>query len=104
MNPPDRPVPSAVWLWGFWLYAVPAVAAFVLSLTGPASTEHLLRSIAGGLLILAGLHQLAVVDYKRATRGPYSTFDPYAYLVQRQTGRTAIVVGAFFVLTALLGF
>jgi hypothetical protein len=106
MRPFDAPthrVPSALWLWGFWAYTEAAFAAFGLSLYAPMPVDRLLRCVAGALLIVGGAHQLRVVDYKRATRGPYSTYGPHSYLIQRQTGWRAMVLGVVLIGSAVVG-
>ena len=97
----DR-APSVLWRWGLWAYAGVAVAAFVLSLYTPTPVDRLLRAIAGVLFLVGGAHQLRVVDYKIATRRPYSTFGPDSYPLQRQTARSAMVLGAVFIASALV--
>ena len=101
-NPPPDRAPSALWLWGFWVYTGAAVATFVFSLYSPAPLDRLLRGAAGALLFVGGTHQLRVVAYKRATRGPYSTFAPDSYATQRQTGWSAMVLGSVMVASALV--
>jgi hypothetical protein len=101
-DPPADHAPSALWLWGFWTYTGAAVAAFVLSLYAPTPVDRLFRGIAGALLLVGGAHQLHVVDYKRATRGPYSTYGPYSYLIQRQTGWSAMVLGVVLIASAVV--
>jgi hypothetical protein len=100
--PPDR-APSTLWLWGFPAYTALAVAAFVLSLYAPAPVDRLLRGIAGALLLVGGAHQTHVVAYKLVTRGPYSTFGPHSYRLQRQTGWSAMVLGAVLIASAMVG-
>jgi hypothetical protein len=95
--------PSALWLWGFWAYAGAAVAAFVLSLYTPTPVDRLLRGVAGALILVGGVHQLRVVAYKRATRAPYSTYGPDSYLLQRQTGWSAMVLGVVLIASAVVG-
>lgn len=94
---------SALWLWGFWACAVPAVAAFVLSLSAPPPVDRVPLGVSGVLFIVGGLHQGRVVAYKRATRGPFSTLGQYSYLYQRQMGWSAVVLGAAFILSAVVG-
>jgi hypothetical protein len=101
-SPSDRP-PSALWLWGFWIYTGAAVAAFVLSRYTPTPVDRLLLGIAGALLFVGGIHQLRVVAYKRATRGPYSIYGPDWVIVQRQTGWSAMVLGVVFIAGAVVG-
>jgi hypothetical protein len=102
-NAPADRAPSALWLWGFWVYAGAAVAAFVLSRYAPTPVDRLLLGVAGVLFLVGGPHQLRVVRYKRATRGPYSTFGPDSYLLQRQTGWSAMVLGAVLIASAVVG-
>ena len=102
-DPPTGGAPSALWLWGFWIYIGAAIAAFVLSLYAPAPVDRFLRGIAGALLFVGGAHQRHVVNYKRATRGPYSTYGPHSYLIQRQTGWSAMILGAVFIASAVVG-
>ena len=102
-DPPPDPAPSALWLWGFWAYTGAAVAAFVLSLYTLTPVDRLLRGIAGALLLVGGVHGLRVVAYKRATRAPYSTYGPDSYLVQRQTGWSAMVLGVTLIASAVVG-
>jgi hypothetical protein len=92
--------PSAVWLWGFWLYFASAVAVFVVSLYCPPLLKQILRGVAGALLVAGGLHQFRVIAYKRATWVPYASFGPDSLMLQRQTGRSAIVLGAAFIASA----
>ena len=106
MPPPDSPVdrrPSALWLWGFWIYIAAAVAALGFSAYVPAPVNRILRGGAGIFIFIAGLHQLRVGKYKRSTRGPYTIWGFDSYLVDRQTGWTAMVVGVVFTAAAVLG-
>jgi hypothetical protein len=101
---PDRP-PSALWLWGFWIYTAAAVAAFVLSLYAPTPADRLLRGVTGALLLVGGVHQLRVVAYKRtarAKRGSSVTYGPDWYVVDRQTGWSAMVLGVVFIGSAVV--
>jgi hypothetical protein len=98
----DR-TPSALWLWGFWLYTTAAFAAFGLSLYTPAPMNLVFRGVAGVLLLAGGPHQSRVVAYKVATRGPYSTFGPHSYLISRQMGWSAMVLGAVLIASAFVG-
>jgi sulfite exporter TauE/SafE len=95
-SPADR-TPSALWLWGFWIYVGAAFATFVLSVYAPTAADRVLRCVAGALLFIAGLHQLRVGRYKRAVRGPYTIWGLDSYLIDRQTGWSAMVVGAVFI-------
>ena len=90
-------------MWGFWLCAAAATAAFVLSLYTPYPLDRVLRVISGVLFVVGGFHNSRVVAYKRATRGPYSTFAPDALVTQRQTGWSAIVLGIVLVGSAFIG-
>jgi len=102
-EPPTDRVPSALWLWGFWIYVGAAVAVFVVSVYAPTPVERVLRCVAGVLIFIAGPHQLRVGKYKRATRGPYTVLGFDSYLTDRQTGWTAMVVGVVFIASALVG-
>ena len=102
-DPPTDRAPSALWLWGFWVYTAAAFAAFYLSLNAPAPMYHLYRIASGVLLIVGGMHNSHVVRYKAATRGPYSTFGPHALQIQRQTGWSAMVLGAVLIASAAVG-
>ncbi len=104
LDPPPGRAPSALWLWGFWVYTGAAVGAFVFSLYSPTPLDRLLRGVAGTLLFIGGVHQLRVVAYKRATRPQYSTLGPDSYLTQRQTGWSAMVLGLVLIASALVGF
>jgi len=97
------PKPSALWLWGFWAYTGVAVAAFLISLYTPTPIDRVLLGVAGALFIVGGIHQTRVVAYKRATRGPYSTYGPDSYLIQRQTGWSAVVLGLVLIAGAVIG-
>jgi len=97
------PPRSAVWLWGFWLVAAVATAAFVLSLNTPYPLDRLFRVVAGVLFVAGGVHNGRVVAYMRATRAPYSTFGPDALITQRQTGWSAIVLGLILIGSAIVG-
>ena len=101
--PTDR-ARSALWLWGFWICFGAAVAAFILSLYVPTPVDRVLRGVTGALLIAGGVHQYRVVNYKRTTRGPYSEYGPDSYMIQRQTGRSAMVLGAVFIASAVVKF
>ena len=101
-DPPVERAPTALWRWGFWACTGAAFAAFVLSLHAPTPGDRLLRGVAGALLLVGGFHQLHVVDYKRVKRGPYSTYGPYSYLLQRQTGWSAMVLGAVLIASAAI--
>lgn len=94
---------TTLWLWGHWVYIAAAVAAFVLSLYLPAPAERVTRGIAGALFIIGGIHQGRVVAYKRATRAPYSTLGPDSYMIQRQTGWSAMVLGVVLIGSAVIG-
>lgn len=101
-DPRTGRVPSTLWMWGFWLCVGAAIAAYVASTIAAAPADRALRGIAGVLLVAGGVHQARVVRYKVVTRGPYSTLGPRSYLVQRQTGWSAIVLGALFVASAFV--
>ena len=90
-------------MWGFWVCMGIAVPVFVLSLQSPPPVDRILRAVSGVLFIVGGLHEIHVVKYKAKSRGPYSTFGPDAYMLARQTGRGAMVLGAFFIATAVVG-
>jgi hypothetical protein len=98
-----RRAPSVLWLWGFWIYIAAALAAFALSAYAPAPVDRVLRGGAGVLIFIAGLHQLRVGKYKRTTRGPYTIWGFDSYLVDRQTGWSAMVVGVVFIAGAVVG-
>ena len=100
---PANPARSALWLWGFWIYFGTAVAVFVFSLYTPSPVDRILRGVVGALLLVGGPHQLRVVAYKCATRPPYSTYGPDSYAIQRQTGRSAMVLGVVFIAGAVVG-
>jgi hypothetical protein len=102
-NPPTDHTPSALWLWGFWLYVGAAVVVFVVSVYASTPVERVLRCVVGALLFIAGPHQLRVGKYKRATRGPYTILGFDSYLTDRQTGWSAMVVGVVFVASAVVG-
>jgi hypothetical protein len=102
-NSPANHTPSVLWLWGFWIYVGAAFAAFVLSVYAPTPTDRVLRCVAGALLFVAGVHQLRVGKYKRATRGPYTIWGLDSYLIDRQTGWSAMVVGVVFIAGAVVG-
>ena len=106
MLPPDpqanRP-PSALWLWGFWIYIAAALAAFFLAVYAPVPVDRVLRGGAGVLIFIAGIHQLRVGKYKRSTRGPYTIWGFDSYLVDRQTGWSAMVAGVVVIAGALVG-
>jgi cytochrome c biogenesis protein CcdA len=95
--------PSALWLWGFWIYMGAAFAAFVLSTVVPAPADRVLRVVAGVLIFIAGLHQLRVAKYKRSTRGPYTIWGFDSFLVDRQTGWSAMIIGVVFIAGAVVG-
>lgn len=95
--------PSALWRWGFWVYGAVAVAAFLISRYTPAPIDRVLLGVAGVLFIVGGVHQSRVVAYKRATRGPYRTYGPDSYLIQRQTGWSAVVLGLVLLASAVIG-
>lgn len=99
---PDR-APSALWMWGFWIYIAAAFAVFVLSTCAPPPIDRVLRVIAGVLIFLAGPHQLRVAKYKRSTRGPYTVWGFDSYLMDRQTGWSAMVIGIVFIAGAVVG-
>ena len=99
---PDR-TPSVLWLWGFWIYIAAALAVFALSAHAPVPVDRVLRGSAGVLIFLAGPHQLRVGKYKRSTRGPYTIWGFDSYLVDRQTGWSAMVVGIVFIAGAMVG-
>jgi len=101
-GPADR-APSLLWLWGFWACTAAAFAAFGLSIFAATPADRLLRVVAGVLLFVGGVHQQRVVNYKRDTRGPYSTYGPHSYLLQRQTGWSAMVVGCVLIASAVIG-
>ena len=107
MSPPNslppKPAPSALWLWGFWVLAAAATAAFILSLYTPYPLDRACRVASGVLFVLGGVHNARVVAYKRATRPPYSTFGPDSLSIQRQTGWSSIVLGAVFIASAIVG-
>lgn len=92
-----------LWMWGFWIYVGAAIAVFALSVYAPIQAEPILRCVTGVLLVIAGPHQLHVVEYKRTKRGPYSNWGPTWYMRDRQTGWTAIIVGLFFIAAAVVG-
>ena len=102
-EPPTDRAPSVLWLWGFWIYLGAAFAVFVVSVYAPKPVERVLRCVAGVLIFIAGLHQLRVGKYKRATRGPYVLRGFDSYLLDRQTGWTAMIVGVVFIASALVG-
>ena len=102
-DPPADHPPSGLWMWGFWVCMGIAVPVFVLSLQSPPPVDRILRIVAGVLFIVGGLHEVHVVKYKVKSRGPYSTFGPHAYILARQTGWSAMVLGAFFIATAVVG-
>jgi len=102
-RPPHEPAPSALWMWGFWLLAALATGAFVLSLYAAYPLDRVFRVASGVLFILGGLHNGRVVTYKRATRPPYSTLGPDSLLIQRQTGWSAVALGALFIASAVVG-
>lgn len=95
--------PSLLWLWGFWIYVAAALAAFVLAVYAPTPLDRILRGVAGALIFLAGPHQLRVGKYKRTTRGPYTMWGFDSYLVDRQTGWSAMVVGTVLIAGAVVG-
>jgi hypothetical protein len=95
--------PSALWRWGFWICVAVAVAAFLISRYTPAPIDRVLLGVAGVLFIVGGVHQSRVVAYKRATRGPYRTYGPDSYLIQRQTGWSAVVLGLVLLASAVIG-
>lgn len=100
---PSGRAPSAVWLWGFWIYVGAAVAVFVVSVFMPEPVERVLRCVSGVLLFVAGPHQLRVTRYKRATWGPYTILGFDSYQTARQTGWSAMVIGVFFIASAAIG-
>jgi sulfite exporter TauE/SafE len=102
-DPPTDRAPSALWLWGFWIYLGAAFAAFVVSGHAPAPVDRVLRCVAGALIFIAGLHQLRVGKYKRATRGPYTVWGFDSFLTDRQTGWSAMIAGVVFIVGALVG-
>ena len=95
--------PSALWLWGLWIYVAAAVAALALAAYVPTPVDRILHGVAGVLVFIAGPHQLRVAKYKRASRGPYTIWGFDSYAVDRQTGWSAMVVGAFFIAGAAVG-
>lgn len=101
-TPPDD-TPSTLWMWGFWVYTGLAIGSFLLSLSAPSPGYGVFRVAAGVLLFAGGVHQLRVVRHKRATRRPYSTFGPNAYMLDRQTGWSAMVLGVVLALSAAVG-
>ena len=101
--PPPPPPPGVLWLWGFWILAAVATAAFILSLYIPFPLDRAFRVASGALFVLGGLHNSRVVTYKRAARPTYSTFGPDALSIQRQTGWSAVVLGAVLVASAIVG-
>ena len=90
-------------MWGFWICVGAAVAVFIVSVYVPKPVEPVLRCVTGVLLIIAGPHQLRIVKYKRAVRGPYGNWGPNWYRIDRQTAWTSMVVGLFFIGSALVG-
>lgn len=103
LNAPSDRKPSLLWLWGFWIYVAFAFAVFVFSVYAPASAEPALRCLTGVLLIIAGPHQLQVVKYKIATRGRFANWGPNWYQIDRKTGWTSMIVGIFFIASAVVG-
>jgi hypothetical protein len=69
----------------------------------PTPVDRVLRCVAGALIFIAGSHQLRVAKYKRTTRGPYTLWGFDSYLVDRQTGWSAMVVGVVFIAGAVVG-
>jgi len=96
-NSPANHTPSVLWLWGFWIYVGAAFAAFVLSVYAPTPTDRVLRCVAGALLFVAGVHQLRVGKYKRATRGPYTIWGLDSYLISMD-GKGRWIHNVFIVL------
>lgn len=101
-DPTDR-APSVLWLWGFWIYMAAAVAVFALSAYAPSPVDRVLRGSTGVLVFIAGVHQLRVGKYKRATRGPYTVWGFDSYVVDRQTGWSAMITGVFFIAAVVVG-
>lgn len=101
---PVPPKPSALWLWGLWVYFGAACAAVVASgyVTTPA--DRLLLGAGGVLCLLAGVHGRRVEAYKRAARGPYTVWGFDSYVAQRQTAWSAMILGALLIASAWFGF
>ena len=98
--PPAR---SALWRWGFWICFALACAALIVSLRTSDPFAQALRVASGALLIVGGIHNGRVVSYMRATRHPFSMLGFDAFLTQRQTGWSSIVLGIALVISAVVG-
>lgn len=95
--------PSALWLWGFWVYIGSAFVVIAIAFHFATPADRLLRGTGGVLCLLAGRHGLRVEAYKRAVRGPHTVWGFDSYLAQRQTGWSAMVLGAVLVASAWFG-
>lgn len=102
-EPAPPRTPSALWLWGFWVYFGAASAAIILSRHIATPGDRFLRGVGGILLVLGGPHALRVAAYKSAARGPYTLWGFNSYLTQRQTARSAMILGAALIASALIG-
>ena len=105
MSPLNREAngkPSALWMWGFVALTAAGSAIAIVSVHTATPLNHLLRGVAGALLLVGGLHQSRVVAYKRATRPLYSTFAPDSLILQRQVGWSAVILGAALIASAVV--
>lgn len=91
-------------MWGFVGLAAAGFALAILSVHAAAPLNHVLRGVAGALLLAGGRHQSRVVAYKRATRSVYSTFGFDSLMLQRQAGWSTLILGAVLVASALVAF
>jgi len=104
LKPEAKAKPSALWMWGFVALSAAGFAILISSVHAATPLNHLLRGVAGGLLLVGGVHQSRVVAYKHATRPLYSTFAPDSIILQKQAGWSAVILGAVLIASAVVAF